>query len=54
MSSLSGLQSLKRDMALVSIKEFPDIQATIACRFTLKRDMIITNSRFAVFIEQIS
>ena len=37
-------------MAPVSSKEFPDIDATIACRFTLKRDMIITDSRFGVFI----
>ena len=37
-------------MAPVSSKEFPDIEATIACRFTLKRDMIITDSRFGVFI----
>ena len=37
-------------MALVSSKDFLDIQATIACRFTLKRDMIITNSRLGVFI----
>ena len=37
-------------MAPVSSKEFLDIQATIACRFTLKRDMIITDSRFGVFV----
>ena len=37
-------------MAPVSSKAFLDIQATIACRFTLKRDMIITDSRFGVFI----
>ena len=38
-------------MAPVSTKEFLDIQATIACRFTLKRDMIITDSRFGAFID---
>ena len=37
-------------MAPVSTKEFLDIQATIACRFTLKRDMIIVDSPFGVFI----
>ena len=37
-------------MAPVSSKEFLDIQATIECRFTLKRDTIITYSRFGVFI----
>ena len=36
-------------MALISSKDFLDIQATIACRFTLKRDMIITDSRLGVF-----
>ena len=37
-------------MAPVLSKELLDIQATIACRFTLKRDMIITDSPFGVFI----
>ena len=37
-------------MAPVSSEKLLDIQATIACRFTLKRDMIITDSRFGVFI----
>ena len=37
-------------MAPVSSKEFLDIQATIARRFTLKRDMIIEDSRFGVFL----
>ena len=37
-------------MALISSKDFLDIQATIACRFTLKRDMIITDSRLGVFV----
>ena len=37
-------------MAPVSSKEFLDIHATITCRFTLKRDMIITDIRFGVFI----
>ena len=37
-------------MAPVSSKVFLDIQATIACRFTLKCDMIITGNRFGVFI----
>ena len=44
-------------MAPVLSKKFRDIQATSniqtfiqACRFTLKRDMIITDSRFGVFI----
>ena len=38
-------------MAPVSSKEFPGIQATIACRLTLKRDIIITDSRFGDFID---
>ena len=37
-------------MAPVSSKEFLDIQATIEWRFTLKRDTIITYSRFGAFI----
>ena len=37
-------------MALVLSRESLKIQVTIACRFTLKRDMIITDSRFGVFI----
>ena len=39
-------------MALVSSKEFLDIQTTIECGFTLKRvrDTIITYSHFGVFI----
>ena len=37
-------------MVPVSSKEFLGIQATVACRFTLKRGMIITDSRFGVFI----
>ena len=37
-------------MALISSKDFLDIQATIACRFTLKRGMIITDSRLGVFV----
>ena len=36
-------------MVPVLRKKFLDIQATIACRFTLKRDMIIRDSRFGVF-----
>ena len=37
-------------MAPALNKELLDIQATIAYRFTLKRDMIITDSPFGVFI----
>ena len=37
-------------MAPASSKKFLDIQATIVCRFTLKRDMIMTDSRFGVLI----
>ena len=37
-------------MVPVSSKEFLDIHATMARRFTLKRDMIITDSHFGVFI----
>ena len=39
-------------MGSVSSKEFLDIQATLECRFTLKRvrDMIITYSCFGVII----
>ena len=37
-------------MALISSKDFLDIQATIACRFALERDMIITDNRLSVFI----
>ena len=38
---------LRSDFASVSSKEFPDIQATVECRFTLKQvhDMIITHSQ---------
>ena len=37
-------------MAPVLRKKFLDIHATIACRFILKCDMIITDNRFGVFI----
>ena len=37
-------------MAPASSNEFLDIQATIECRFTLKRDMIIKYNHFGVFI----
>ena len=36
-------------MVPVLSKKFLDIQATIACRFTLKHDMIIRDSHFGVF-----
>ena len=39
-------------MAPVSSKVFLDIHATVECRFTLKRDMIIKYSRFGVFINR--